>query len=390
MYRRILVPLMADALQASVHLFRVDAEEGRTRAYLEQVGSDLRAGGHAVHTMAGTGDAAAQILEEGFRQPATLIAMATHGRSGLTRWAVGSVTDKVFRATASPLLIIKPRADDTSAPAALTFRAMIVPLDGSREAETILELVVALRASLKPDTVLVRVVPESGRRGGLDEAAEEGTSEGTSYLEQVRGRLSRPGGPAVTIQVLRGRPADAIAGLARETPDVLIAMTTHGRTGVSRWVLGSVADRVVRTAGVPVLVVLVALGVLQLFAGNFGGLWLMLIGWFIMQAGSAGARQASLREALGGLSVGDVMVTDPVTVQADASVDELIDADVTRYTYGGYPVQRDGKVVGLVTLHDLQKIPRPERAVHERGRVVGLITLNGVMHLAQIRASLDQ
>jgi Zn-dependent protease/predicted transcriptional regulator len=174
---------------------------------------------------------------------------------------------------------------------------------------------------------------------------------------------------------------------------------------------------------------LVALGVLQLFAGNFGGLWLMLIGWFIMQAGTAGARQASLREALGGLRVADVMVTDPVTVQADASVDELIDAYVTRYTYGGYPVQRNGKVVGLVTLHDLQKIPRPERAdrsvedimtplgpallvdpdtpvfeaftrmvsantgrllVQERGRVVGLITLNGVMHLAQIRTSLDQ
>jgi predicted transcriptional regulator len=174
---------------------------------------------------------------------------------------------------------------------------------------------------------------------------------------------------------------------------------------------------------------LVALGVLQLFAGRFGGLWFVFIGWFIMQAGAAGARQASLREALGGLRVRDVMVTEPVTVEADASVEELIDGYVTRYTYGGYPVQRDGKVVGLVTLHDLQKMPRQERAdrpvenimtplgpalladpdtpvfeaftrmvsagtgrllVQERGRVVGLITLNGVMHLAQIRASLDQ
>lgn len=270
MYRRILVPLdgsrlaeeilpyvriMADALQASLHLLRVHDEEGPARAYLEQVGSGLRAAGHAVHAMVGTGDAAAQILEEGFRQPATLIAMATHGRSGLTRWAVGSVTDKVLRATASPLLIIKPRTDDRSPPATLAFRSMIVPLDGSREAEAILELVVGLRASLKPDTLLVRVIPESGRRGSLEQPSEEGPSEANAYLEQVRGRLSRPGGPAVTIHVLRGRPADAIAELAQETPDVLIAMTTHGRTGVSRWVLGSVADRVVRTAGVPVLVV---------------------------------------------------------------------------------------------------------------------------------------
>lgn len=172
---------------------------------------------------------------------------------------------------------------------------------------------------------------------------------------------------------------------------------------------------------------LVALGLLQLFAGHFGGLWLVLIGWFIMQAGAAGARQATLREALGGLRVRDVMVTDPVTVQADASVADLIDGYVTRYTYGGYPVQRDGRVVGLVTLHDLRKVPREEHAarrietimtpltpsvlvdpaasvfetftrmvsgdagrflVEDRGRVVGLITLNGIMHLAQIRTSL--
>ena len=172
---------------------------------------------------------------------------------------------------------------------------------------------------------------------------------------------------------------------------------------------------------------LMALGVLQLFAGRFGGLWLMLIGWFVMQAGAASARQASLREALGELRVRDVMVTDPVTVRADASVAELIDGYVTRYTYGGYPVQRDGEVVGLVTLHDLRKVPRPEHAarrvdtimtplgpsllvdpeasvfetftrmvsgdagrfvVADRGRVAGLITLNGILHLAQIRTSL--
>jgi Zn-dependent protease/CBS domain-containing protein len=172
---------------------------------------------------------------------------------------------------------------------------------------------------------------------------------------------------------------------------------------------------------------LVALGVLQLFAGNFGGLWLVLIGWFIMQAGAAGAQQASLREALGELRVGDVMVRDPVMVQADATVAELIDGYVTRYTYGGYPVQRDGRIVGLVTLRDLRKLPRPEHAsrqvesimtplepavlvrpdasvfetfsrmvsgnagrflVEDHGRVVGLITLNGIMHLAQIRTSL--
>lgn len=187
------------------------------------------------------------------------------------------------------------------------------------------------------------------------------------------------------------------------------------------------ATRTAASVGRVFAFALIALGLLQLFAGHFGGLWLVLIGWFIMQAGTAASRQASLRETLGPLRVRDVMVTDPVTVQADASVTDLIDGYVARYTYGGYPVQRDGRVVGLVTLHDLGKVPREEHAarrvesimtplgpsvlvdpetsvfdaftrmvssnqgrflVEDRGRITGLLTLNGIVHLAQIRTSL--
>jgi Zn-dependent protease/predicted transcriptional regulator len=172
---------------------------------------------------------------------------------------------------------------------------------------------------------------------------------------------------------------------------------------------------------------LIVLGVVRLLGGNVGGLWLMLIGWFIMQAGSASVAQASLRQALGGLRVRDVMTTEVRTVPAAATLHDVIENYFIRYTYGGYPVVDDGRVVGLVTLHELRNTPvegrattRVERvmvplgaslvvdpgtpvvdALHrmvtggtgrlvvlERDRLVGLITTNGIVHLTQTRSSL--
>ena len=171
---------------------------------------------------------------------------------------------------------------------------------------------------------------------------------------------------------------------------------------------------------------LIAIGLLQLFSGRFGGLWLALIGWFIRQAGASAATQASLRQILTGLRVRDVMTSEPKTVKAHERVADLIENYFARYTYGGYPVERDGAVVGIVTLHDLRKIQPDDRSrtsveqimspltpdlvvspevpvfqalsrmlstnigrlvVLERGRRAGLVTTRGILHLAQVKAS---
>jgi Zn-dependent protease/CBS domain-containing protein len=171
---------------------------------------------------------------------------------------------------------------------------------------------------------------------------------------------------------------------------------------------------------------LIGLGLLQLFAGGFGGLWLALIGWFIRQAGASAAAQASLRQVLAGLRVRDVMTSDPKTVNAQEHVTELIHDYFARYTYGGYPVERDGEAVGIVTLHDLRKIQPGDRSrtavehimspltpdlvvtpdipvyealtrmlsrnlgrllVLERGRPAGLVTSRGILHLAQVKTA---
>lgn len=165
-------------------------------------------------------------------------------------------------------------------------------------------------------------------------------------------------------------------------------------------------------------------GLFQVFSGRFGGLWLLLVGWFIMQAGSAGAVQASLRQALAGLKVRDVMTADVRTVEAGTAVADVIEQHFLRHTYGGYPVERRGEVIGLVTLHELRSVPSGQRrevpvekimvplsadlvvdgettvldafnrmattrqgrlVILDGGRLRGLITLRGVAHLAQVR-----
>lgn len=196
------------------------------------------------------------------------------------------------------------------------------------------------------------------------------------------------------------------------------------------WSRGGDPVRATQTAasvGRGLALAIIAWGVFQLFTANVGGLWLMLIGWFIMQAGGASAAQASLRQALGGLRVRDVMTTDVRTVPAGTTVHDLIEDYFVRYTFGGYPVVRDGDVVGLVTLHELRTTRGDARSdtrveqvmlplgpdlvvdrgtpvsealnrmltaktgrllVVERSRLAGMITANGILHLVQVRASL--
>lgn len=123
------------------------------------------------------------------------------------------------------------------------------------------------------------------------------------------------------------------------------------------------ATRTAAGVGRAVAALVMAFGLLQVLGGRFGGLWLLLIGWFIMQAGTAGALQASLRQTLAGLRVRDVMTTDVTTVEAGTSVADLVEQYFMRHTYGGYPVERRGKVIGLVTLHELRGVPPDRRGV---------------------------
>ncbi len=192
----------------------------------------------------------------------TLIAMATHGRSGVTRWLLGSVTEKVLRGTVNPLLVVRaPRDAKTDGQAALT--SVIVPLDGSDIAEAVLSRVAALAKALELHVILVRVYAlPLATYGGDDyyvpdyiELKDQFKDEAEGYLNSTASLLRARGVAHVSTVVVEGSAADAIISLARKTPDNLIAMSPYGRSGLQRWVLGSVTEKVVRHCEDPVLIV---------------------------------------------------------------------------------------------------------------------------------------
>jgi len=104
---------------------------------------------------------------------------------------------------------------------------------------------------------------------------------------------------------------------------------------------------------------LMGLGILQVFAGaGLGGLWILFIGWFLRGAAGASYAQHVLQNVLAGVTASDVMTADPETVSADLSLDRLVEAHFLRLRFQSFPVLEDGRLVGLVTLGQVKKVPR--------------------------------
>jgi nucleotide-binding universal stress UspA family protein len=192
-----------------------------------------------------------------------LVTMATHGRSGLHRWLLGSVAEKVLRGTTKPLLLVRTTKESrTDGEAAL--KSVVAPLDGSASAESVLPAVAAIAKILDLEIVLFRAfeIPYGlyAAAGGyyainFDRYIAEETAAVNSYLEKQTEALKRQGVERVRYFAKEGLSADQIISFARSTPNNLLAMCSHGRSGVKRWVLGSVTETVVRYSGDPVLVI---------------------------------------------------------------------------------------------------------------------------------------
>jgi nucleotide-binding universal stress UspA family protein len=208
------------------------------------------------------GNAEDTIIDRAAADKSMLVAMATHGRSGIRRFLLGSVAEKVLRGTANPLLLIRAAEDATSTGEA-TLRSIIVPLDGSEVAEGVLPMAAHLAKSLDLKIELFRAyhIPYNVYAGdeGFYAAKYDGllksvSDEAKEYLDKKAGELKRLGATTVDCVTKEGFAADEIIGLGRKTADSLIAMSSHGRSGVKRWVLGSVAETVVRHSSDPVLI----------------------------------------------------------------------------------------------------------------------------------------
>ena len=238
--------------------FLIDEAERSGRAYLRGVATELKR--FEVRCTVEQGKPADVIIERGAAAN-TLIVMATHGRSGIHRWLLGSVAEKVLRGTSAPLLLLRSTEGDRWKPG-VTVKSIIVPLDGSLLAESALATATEMAISLDAEMVLIRAyeLPAEAYYGkedylpNYDILKAEGRAAANAYLEEKAEAIRARGVKIVTKLVADGLPADQIIGCAANYPDSLLAMSSHGRSGLRRWALGSVTETVVRHTRQPVLV----------------------------------------------------------------------------------------------------------------------------------------
>jgi nucleotide-binding universal stress UspA family protein len=227
------------------------------KAYLEAVATSLREHGRDVDTLVTFGNPAEQILA--LAGAADLVVMGSHGHGGVRRFVLGSVADEVARHAPVPVMIVRGR---TVSPPAVQLTRIAVPLDGSDLAEQAVPVAAAVAADLGVPVHLLRVLDVDAVRAtvqaGSHAAAaymrsqEEIQRYAKEYLAEEAQEL-RNWDLTATSEVLTGSPAVTLLDAIR--PDDLVVMTTHGRGGVRRMLLGSVADKLVRAAAAPVLLV---------------------------------------------------------------------------------------------------------------------------------------
>jgi nucleotide-binding universal stress UspA family protein len=213
----------------------------RARHDLAATAERLRRDGLAVDWLARPGEAGPAILGAVRERTVDLVAMATHGRGVLGPWPYGSVADEVIRGAAGLPVLLVPASCDASRHAVAP--RILVLLDGSAFAEQVLPATGELARAMGGTVVLLRAG---------DSATSERLAARRSYLESVAAAPAL-GGVAVEVRAEAGDVTSSAVSSAIGAD--LIAMATHGRTGLARVLVGSVAAEVLRRTACPVLVV---------------------------------------------------------------------------------------------------------------------------------------
>jgi len=238
----------------------VEAARRRLKSHLPE---DAKEGPQVASALV-TGDAAEQIVDYAEKEDTGLIVMATHGRSGISRWVLGSTAAKVARATNKPLVLVRAGVARARARTEVLLGKLLLPLDGSKQSELAVPYLEDLASRLKAEVVLLHVVAptyfaysipgETIEMPFTPEDMERFRTKSEHYLETVAEALRKKGITATT-DVAIGTAADEIIRLSDDIPVDLVVMSTHGRSGISRWAFGSVADKVIHAANAPVLLV---------------------------------------------------------------------------------------------------------------------------------------
>jgi nucleotide-binding universal stress UspA family protein len=254
--------------EEEVHLLshtEASEREGNVlQTYLHEVAGDMHKHHNIqVATEVLKGNPADAILEKLRSARTDLLIVSTHGRSGISRWRIGSVADKLIRGAGCETLVVGPRAGDTEGWLEMgvvpPFKHIMLPVDGSELAEQAVATVQRYATAFESQVHVVRVINITAYGDGLmmesaytPQLIETLQSAAEEYVAGIAKRITAPGG--VRAEVVVGSPAMALEQYAEAASVDLVVMTTHGRGGIARAALGSVTDRMLGGVA-PVLVV---------------------------------------------------------------------------------------------------------------------------------------
>ena len=237
----------------------VRSERDRAMSELYALAAECRASADAdISVDLHTGPVADVLQQYAVRHAVDLIVISTHGRTGISRLSLGSVTDSLIRSTSIPVLVVKPPASYLNPQVAEGFKHFVVPLDGSTLAEQIPPRVTTMATLEEASVTLLHVLTSEGHRQSDQPAGmqlpDEKISVARDYLSRIAKKLRRAGIAVRTEILIRDKVAESIGEFAvREKVD-LVAIATHGRGGMARLLRGSVADAVMHSGTTSMLV----------------------------------------------------------------------------------------------------------------------------------------
>jgi len=196
-------------------------------------------------------DPAVAIIEELAKNPRATAGLTTHGRTAWREALLGSVATKVIRGARRPVLLYRPRSENSAIPAKIT--TLVVTLDGSQFSEKILPAAIEMAKSLNSRIMLLQALPTESAEA-VRAALPLGDVLESSYLQGKAAEIKKKYEIEPSWDVLHGEAGDAICRYVNGMQDTVLAMTSHARSGLERVVFGSVAATCIRHADVPILI----------------------------------------------------------------------------------------------------------------------------------------
>ena len=281
MYEKILVPLdgselaeqaipyverIAKKLHSEVILITVclpdDPLERALKEYIERRAEKIRSLGIKTRLVCIEGEPAASIIDFAGKNDVNLIVISTHGRTGVSHWPLGSITNKVVQKSHIPVLLVRS-SHPGKANADKELRKILVALDGSHFSEAIIPYVEKLAKGMGSTVTLLRVIepvklPQLAAYREREKFEKEYMAklerEAERYLDKKKAALTGKG-IKTNAAMLEGKPDETIFQYAEDKSANLIALTTHGFSGITKWAYGSVASRIIEGSPKPVLLV---------------------------------------------------------------------------------------------------------------------------------------